>query len=294
MGSQVDFRSSKYLPQVAIDQLKDPLLQRNFKNLQNFFDTEIITMGFRFMEFTLDKETVNAKFAHNLGYIPKDVLVTRLTGEGQITFNYNLFDNRNIDVTVTGPVKVRLFIGTYRKETASGSQLTDADIQTFSAGATTESSSGSATDPGVIAAFGGPPANIPSGWLYCDGAAYTIQKYPDLFAKIGWYWGKPNVSTFRVPDFRGLFLRGLDTSGQARDPDVASRQSFNGSGAGASVGSYQADELASHRHLVLGGAGAPGTRTFDGGNGSPAYPTGFTGGNETRPKNVAVIYMIKT
>ncbi|SSZ40953.1 Phage Tail Collar Domain [Bartonella grahamii] len=52
---------------------------------------------------------------------------------------------------------------------------------------------------------------LPDGWLPCDGRAYSRYVYWDLFCVIGTTWGEGDgVTTFNVPDFRGMFLRGLD------------------------------------------------------------------------------------
>ncbi|WP_039758593.1 phage tail protein [Bartonella queenslandensis] len=55
---------------------------------------------------------------------------------------------------------------------------------------------------------------LPSGWLLCDGGAYSRSVYSDLFAAIGTMWGSGDGSTtFNVPDLRGMFLRGFDYLG---------------------------------------------------------------------------------
>ncbi|GAA4667612.1 hypothetical protein GCM10023262_16170 [Bartonella pachyuromydis] len=52
---------------------------------------------------------------------------------------------------------------------------------------------------------------LPSGWLLCDGRAYSRLVYWDLFNAIGTTWGEGDgVTTFHVPDLRGMFLRGMD------------------------------------------------------------------------------------
>src|SRR5688500_20100895 len=50
----------------------------------------------------------------------------------------------------------------------------------------------------------------PNGnYLACDGLAFAKDKYPELFASIGnIYGGDPGKGEFKVPDYRGLFLRG--------------------------------------------------------------------------------------
>ncbi|WP_019219026.1 phage tail protein [Bartonella florencae] len=52
---------------------------------------------------------------------------------------------------------------------------------------------------------------LPAGWLPCDGRAYLRRTYRALFDAIGTTWGAGDgISTFNVPDFRGMFLRGMD------------------------------------------------------------------------------------
>ena len=129
-------------------------------------------------------------------------------------------------------------------------------------------------------------ATVPTGYLYCDGTAVSRSTYSNLFSAIGTTYGVGNgTTTFNLPDFRGVFLRGLD-SGRGLDPSRA-------------IGTYQADNLGSHTHTVTmcyydnhkaGGGG--------GDNGTTGYwnytnTTAATGGAETAPKNVAVYTVIK-
>ena len=75
---------------------------------------------------------------------------------------------------------------------------------------------------GVILPFAG--STSPTGWIVCDGAAYSQADYADLFAALGSTyntqvnpttgaaWAAPSAGQFRVPDMRGLFLRGEGTA----------------------------------------------------------------------------------
>ena len=72
---------------------------------------------------------------------------------------------------------------------------------------------------GAIIAFAGNGA-IPSGYLLCDGAAYSRTAFPDLFACIGTDYGAGDGSTtFNVPDSNQAkrFLQGDVTAGQVKD-----------------------------------------------------------------------------
>ncbi len=137
------------------------------------------------------------------------------------------------------------------------------------------------------------------GYLICDGAEVAVKDYGTLYELIKNYYGNPSNNTlFRLPDLRGVFLRGTDY-GRGLDPDRNNR-SFGGytGAAGNQVGSMQEDQLKRHRHFV----GSLHRRSFCGSNdrdkpikdcdGSDYY-TRDTGGNETRPVNLNVNYIIK-
>ena len=54
-------------------------------------------------------------------------------------------------------------------------------------------------------------ANAPSGFLKCNGQLVSRTTYASLFAVIGTTYGAGDGSTtFKLPDCRGEFLRGLD------------------------------------------------------------------------------------
>jgi microcystin-dependent protein len=149
--------------------------------------------------------------------------------------------------------------------------------------------------PGFISMYGG--SSAPVGYLLCDGTSYLQATYPNLFAAIGTAYGSVDGTHFNVPDLRGLFPRGVSGI-SGNDPDASSRTAQNtGGNAGNNVGSVQADAFASHNHLSNNTqeAGNIGS-VFGGGNGVSTgsnAATTSTGGDETRPKNVYVTFVIK-
>ena len=169
-------------------------------------------------------------------------------------------------------------------------------LQIDSSGNITAGSSGGLSPTGSITMYGG--AAAPTGWLLCDGTSYLRATYPDLFSAIGVAYGTADGTHFNVPDFRGIFPRGVD-NGAGNDPDSASRIAANpGGNTGDNVGSFQADELASHFHHIspqLISNTAP-TTNFPNAGASGKFnliDTDPTGGNETRPKNLYVNFIIK-
>jgi microcystin-dependent protein len=65
---------------------------------------------------------------------------------------------------------------------------------------------------GTIVPYGG--ASIPTGWLLCDGTAYSRGLYRTLYDAIGTSFGTGDgATTFNVPDLRGRFPLGQAASG---------------------------------------------------------------------------------
>lgn len=140
--------------------------------------------------------------------------------------------------------------------------------------------SSSGVPAGAVAHFAA--ATAPAGWLKCNGAAVSRTAYAALFLVIGTAYGAGNgATTFNLPDLRGEFVRGLD---DARGVDT-----------GRVIGTAQADELKSHRHSVADRSGVEGGSytSNPSGSGSTGMFTGYVGGSETRPRNVAMLACIK-
>jgi hypothetical protein len=155
--------------------------------------------------------------------------------------------------------------------------------------------------PGTVLAWMGTNTNsVPSGWELCWGQARSRgdSKYARLFGVIGTSNGAGNgTTTFNLPDFRGMFLRGTDPIG-LNDPDYQSRTNSAGI-QGAGVGSIQQDGIKSHVHSLVGafhngygGGGGTGFGIAFAGASSATGPNP-DGRTETRPKNVYVHYLIK-
>jgi hypothetical protein len=159
---------------------------------------------------------------------------------------------------------------------------------------------------GTIMAYGGDVKNEEikkkledQGWLACDGRLFDVKKYPQLYSAIGKAFGFEKEQ-FRVPDMQGRFLRGVD-HGTGRDPDAAGRKpSYSGGNGGKLIGSVQDDQFKSHNHplkkvptlIVDRKAGRYGGGIW-GDFGKFPRKTEDKGGNETRPKNIYVNWIIK-
>lgn len=131
--------------------------------------------------------------------------------------------------------------------------------------------------------------SAPTGWLTADGREVDRTQYAGLFNAIGTLFGAGNgVDTFNLPDLRGEFLRGHD---QGRGADEA-----------RALGSAQAGQIAAHAHTYQqasgDGNGQGGGLLVDSGGPENTSTTveasvDQTGGDETRPRNIALLACIK-
>ena len=145
-------------------------------------------------------------------------------------------------------------------------------------------------------------ADWAEGWAWAISNNLTTNN-ESLYNASKNYFYDVDVNSFRPPADGGYFYRGLDTTGTI-DPDGATRD----------LGSIQVDMVGTHTHPVTSDAGvvAPTTTSAaskidvaGGGGMNPSvantmvslntFATGVNtgGGAETRPKNIAVYYIMK-
>jgi len=113
-----------------------------------------------------------------------------------------------------------------------------------------------------------------SRWTLANGRDVSLSKY------------KTAALSLTVPDLRGMFLRGMNHGRNDGLQDPESNRL---------AGSTQRDELKKHSHeLAVGWHGlASGKGTGNLESGKPPASTQASGGDETRPRNVAVHYYVK-
>ena len=165
---------------------------------------------------------------------------------------------------------------------------------------------------------------VPTGYVKCNGASYSrTGTYAALFAIIGTTYGGSG-SSFNVPDLRGEFVRGFDDtrgvdSGRSiNDPQGSQNDSHNHSvSLTTSTTSLTGSVNVISESFAGFGGSASGVFTKKGGfsaGGTPGGPdtnncggfdmdashnhtvsgnTANQGGNEARPRNIAMLYIIK-
>lgn len=197
---------------------------------------------------------------------------------------------------------------------------------------------------GMVAFFATTYANsaptAPAGWLKANGALISTSTYANLYAALRlqnsiqtpWTQAGDTTGYFRIPDLRGVFVRGWndgltnvaagnpDTNPPSGITDISSHDNI-----GRAFGSYQTDAFSSHTHTATVIDGVDGKGHSHGyslpdstGSGTGnAYASTYksdqnayyrstaialanitvtnsnTGGTETRPYNVALLACIK-
>lgn len=245
--------------------------------------------------------------------------ITRTVSNGTtFTFSQNDTQCSNVETWANGNIdSTNIATGGVTTACLAANAVTQAKIAANAVGVAQVASDLSAAlvPTGMIAPYGASTA--PTGWLICDGTAVSRTTYAALFNIIGTNYGYgDNSTTFNVPDLRGRFLRGWD-HGAGNDPDASGRTAMNTGGqTGDNVGSVQTDQYASHTHTqnahnhTISPAGGTVNTASSTAQSSGAISVGTnpstlslasttatnnnSGGNETRPKNANVQYIIKT
>lgn len=120
---------------------------------------------------------------------------------------------------------------------------------------------------GTIMAWSGNPAFLPDNWKVCDGLTMAKDQYPELYRVIADNWTPDhgvNKDLFRIPDLRGLFLRGVSGSriDEFTDPERNSRLVL-GNNRSNEVGSFQRQSVKLPNNSFIGKTKASGSHTHN-------------------------------
>jgi microcystin-dependent protein len=144
---------------------------------------------------------------------------------------------------------------------------------------------------GVISQWGGTAASVPTGWVLCDGTAYSrTVTYNNLFTAVGTAYGAGDGSTtFNVPNLKGRVPVGLDSSQSEFDT--------RGETGGLKEVTLTEAQMPTHTHssLLLGNAGGstglPVTGTVT--TGTNTGPAGSSQAHTNLQPYIVVNYIIK-
>ncbi|MDD5066338.1 MAG: tail fiber protein [bacterium] len=177
---------------------------------------------------------------------------------------------------------------------------------------------------GTIVPWGGTAANIPSGWLLCNGNPVSRSAYASLFGVLGTRYGAGDGSTtFNLPNFVTKFPRGVsDNPGTGAGSDTHSHGpgGYTGASHTHGVGTYTApshthsgttdpntmidsadygdnsnssDPANNHSHTFTTGTAGAGTMTGTSGAGGDLAITGTSAVGNNIPVYETVLFLIK-
>jgi microcystin-dependent protein len=151
---------------------------------------------------------------------------------------------------------------------------------------------GSSGAVGMVAAFA--TGTCPTGWLKANGDTPAQATYPALYSALGTTWGPAAAGNFTLPDFRGMFLRGI-TDGRATDPN-------GGALTAQALGDFVDDSVQAHTHTynntgvsAFFSAGGSGSAVVQNLTSTATQTTTTTpaGSTETTVKNEGILYCIQ-
>lgn len=243
----------------ALDRLKTDLIESSTLNVP----IEVLS------DLTI-KEILRAEndfYVYNNAYVGGNQIITGMVqAQGDIISDSRLVSTEELELKKVNTE------GSSCSTNGSISRLTDGSLLSCASGKW-QSTLEKSTPIGTVVLWAS--TTIPDGWIEMKGQ--STASYPELKALIG--------ST--IPNMRGNFARGWDHG--------------RGVDSGRSLRSYQADELKSHNHTqnipldsVGGGNMQSLTSTANSDENWRTHgTTNYTGGTETRPKNIALMYIIK-
>jgi microcystin-dependent protein len=142
-------------------------------------------------------------------------------------------------------------------------------------------------------------STAPTGWLICNGTAYNASSssvYQELYNVIGNDFGGTNNTDFKVPDYRGMFLRGAGQNAQTGYTTYV----------GQTLNTQQTDAVQEHTHdtdistrrgtasdsanFIMSSSNVGSTNII---TRTTSAQSGRTSSVETRPVSYSVNYLIK-
>lgn len=161
---------------------------------------------------------------------------------------------------------------------------------------------------GSVQMFAG--SSAPEGWLLCDGTtldSVANPKYAALFTVISTTYGGTGAASFKVPDCRGVFVRGAGSQTIGAETYTATLGASQNDA--TAVNGLTVTAVGDHQHTTTNSGTAGGgytnpalrlTWTSDSSfintyttSANGAHTHALTGNTETRPANIALNYIIK-
>lgn len=98
-------------PVLFLSLLADTVIRKNFEAISNYLRGNTLE-GFKAYEIVFSGEISQYHFRHGLGFVPKDVILSRIFGSGNVTFHHADFTRDEIVLSASAACEIRFLLGT--------------------------------------------------------------------------------------------------------------------------------------------------------------------------------------
>ena len=96
---------------LPLSRVADESTKASLRLIQDAYnESEINLAGFKLFTITTKGAVTSMQMIHALGFIPTDLIVTRISG-GTVTWDYDSFTKTKIQFTTSGAVTIRFLLG---------------------------------------------------------------------------------------------------------------------------------------------------------------------------------------
>ncbi len=96
---------------ISLSKLSDPGVRQMAEDIQRTYnDNELNLGGFTLFSIYESTAVTNKELRHNLGFVPTDIIITKMMG-GEIIFNYDTATESRIYYTTSAATDTRALIG---------------------------------------------------------------------------------------------------------------------------------------------------------------------------------------
>lgn len=110
-----NFSPQNVNPPLDFKHIQDQYIRKNFQKLSEYFTNQNQLLDFQFFEVDFAAATASSQLSHALGFVPQDVVMVSCVGNGALSLNFGQADSKQINLSTTGAIRARFFLGSYWK-----------------------------------------------------------------------------------------------------------------------------------------------------------------------------------
>jgi len=108
---------------LGLEHVSDLYIRDNFLAVQGKWNDQVFNKGdFQWYEFDITEAVGSLKLYHTLGFVPQDAIITRAVGSSY-TFDYDYWTDEYVVINTTGPLYIRLYLGSMNGLSVGGQEV---------------------------------------------------------------------------------------------------------------------------------------------------------------------------